>query len=73
MIFDEIEVMNMAPLATNDDFNNLFIRENLKRLRLSHGLSMIAVGKIINKTRQAYANYEAGQREINIHDLNTLS
>jgi len=64
----------MAPqLATNDDFNNLFIRENLKRLRISHGLSMLAVAKIINKTRQAYANYEAGQREINIHDLITLS
>jgi transcriptional regulator with XRE-family HTH domain len=63
----------MAPLATNDDFNNLFIRENLKRLRTSHGLSMLAVAKIINKTRQAYANYEAGQREINIHDLITLS
>ena len=64
----------MAPqLATNDDFNSLFIRENLKRLRTGHGLSMNAVAKIINKTRQAYANYEAGQREINIHDLITLS
>jgi len=64
----------MAPqLTTHDDFNNLFIRENLKRLRTSHGLSMYAIAKVINKTRQAYANYEAGQREINIHDLITLS
>jgi transcriptional regulator with XRE-family HTH domain len=59
-------------LLSNDDFNNLFLRENLKRLRIKNGLSTIAIAKIINKSRQAYANYEAGLREISIHDLIVL-
>jgi transcriptional regulator with XRE-family HTH domain len=60
-------------LLSNDDFNNLFLRENLKRLRTKNGLSTIAIAKVINKSRQAYANYEAGLREISIHDLIVLS
>ena len=58
---------------SNDDFNNLFLRENLRRLRLKNGLTTTAIAKIINKSRPAYASYEAGFREISIHDLVTLS
>ncbi|OHE25230.1 MAG: hypothetical protein A2Y45_01565 [Tenericutes bacterium GWC2_34_14] len=60
-------------LNTEFDFNNLFISENLKRLRLLNNLTTVQVGHIINKTRQGYVNYENGTREISIHDLITLS
>ncbi len=63
----------MQNLNTNDDFNKLFISENLKKLRLSYNLSTTEVGKIIGKTRQGYLNYENGSREIGIFDLVTLS
>jgi transcriptional regulator with XRE-family HTH domain len=51
------------------DFNNLFISENLRRLRLLNNLTTTQVCKVINKTRQGYVNYENGSREISIHDL----
>lgn len=60
-------------LNTDFDFNTLFISENLKRLRLMNNLSTTQLAKIINKSRQGYANYESGVREISIHDLITLS
>jgi len=60
-------------LNSDYDFNNLFISENLKRLRLMNNLSPIQLAKIINKSRQGYVNYETGVREIGIHDLITLS
>lgn len=60
-------------LLSDDDFNNLFISENLKRLRLANNLSTVQVAKIIGKSRQGYVNYETGAREISIHDLITLS
>ncbi len=60
-------------LKTDIDFNNLFISENLKRLRLLNNLSTVQIGKVINKSRQGYVNYENGSREISIHDLITLS
>jgi transcriptional regulator with XRE-family HTH domain len=55
------------------DFNNLFISENLRRLRLLNNLTTTQVCKVINKTRQGYVNHENGSREISIHDLITLS
>ena len=60
-------------LLSDDDFNNLFISENLKRLRLANNLSTVQVAQIIGKSRQGYVNYESGAREISIHDLITLS
>ncbi len=63
----------MQMLNTPDAFNKLFISENLKKLRVSDTLSTTAVGKIIDKTRQGYLNYENGSREIGIYDLITLS
>lgn len=60
-------------LLSDDDFNNLFISENLKRLRLANNLSTVQVAQIIGKSRQGYVNYESGAREICIHDLITLS
>ncbi len=53
--------------------NNIFISENLKKLRKKHNLSTTEVGKIIGKTRQGYLNYENGTREIGINDLIKLS
>jgi transcriptional regulator with XRE-family HTH domain len=66
------EIVNYQ-LLSDDDFNNLFISENLKRLRLANNLSTVQVAKIIGKSRQGYVNYETGAREISIHDLITLS
>ena len=63
----------MVKLNTEDDFNNLFICENLKRLRVSHNLSTTQVASVIKKSRQGYLNYENGSREIGIHDLIKLS
>jgi len=63
----------MLKLTNEDDFNNLFISENLKRLRLAHNLSTTQVATVIKKSRQGYLNYELGSREIGIHDLVTLS
>jgi transcriptional regulator with XRE-family HTH domain len=63
----------MVKLNTEDDFNNLFICENLKRLRISHNLSTTQVASVIKKSRQGYLNYENGSREIGIHDLIKLS
>lgn len=63
----------MVKLNTEDDFNNLFISENLKRLRLAHKLSTTHVADVIQKSRQGYLNYENGTREIGIHDLIKLS
>ncbi len=63
----------MSDLTTNDDFNLLFISENLKRLRISHNLTTTQVAKVIKKSRQGYLNYESCIREIGIHDLITLS
>ena len=60
-------------LLSDDDFNNLFISENLKRLRLANNLSTVQVAQLIGKSRQGYVNYESGAREISIHDLITLS
>lgn len=60
-------------LLSDDDFNNLFISENLKRLRLANNLTTVQVANIIGKSRQGYVNYESGAREISIHDLITLS
>jgi transcriptional regulator with XRE-family HTH domain len=60
-------------LQTEYDFNNLFISENLKRLRLMNNLTTVQVASIIGKSRQGYVNYETGTREISIHDLITLS
>jgi transcriptional regulator with XRE-family HTH domain len=57
----------------SDQFNKLFISENLKRLRKSYNLSPKKVASIIGKSRQGYVNYENGSREIGIHDLITLS
>jgi transcriptional regulator with XRE-family HTH domain len=67
------EVTSMLSLNTEDDFNNLFISENLKRLRLSHNLTTTHVANVIKKSRQGYLNYENGSREIGIHDLIKLS
>jgi transcriptional regulator with XRE-family HTH domain len=63
----------MVRLNTEDDFNNLFICENLKRLRLAHNLTTTHVANVIKKSRQGYLNYENGSREIGIHDLIKLS
>ena len=63
----------MVKLNTEDDFNNLFICENLKRLRLAHNLTTTHVANVIKKSRQGYLNYENGSREIGIHDLIKLS
>jgi transcriptional regulator with XRE-family HTH domain len=63
----------MSNLSSNDDFNLLFISENLKRLRLAHHLSTTQVAKVLKKSRQGYLNYEGAIREIGIHDLITLS
>lgn len=63
----------MVRLNTEDDFNNLFICENLKRLRLTHNLTTTHVANVIKKSRQGYLNYENGSREIGIHDLIKLS
>lgn len=63
----------MVRLNTEDDFNNVFISENLKRLRLSHNLTTTHVANVIKKSRQGYLNYENGTREIGIHDLIKLS
>lgn len=60
-------------LQTDEDFNNLFMRENMKRLRVAHGLSTTQVAKVLEKTRQSYAYYESGEREINIHDIIKLA
>jgi transcriptional regulator with XRE-family HTH domain len=60
-------------LHSDEDFNNLFIAENLKRLRKASGLTTTAVADIIQKSRQGYINYETGTREIGIHDLIKLS
>jgi transcriptional regulator with XRE-family HTH domain len=66
-------VTSMVRLNTEDDFNNLFICENLKRLRLAHNLTTTHVANVIKKSRQGYLNYENGSREIGIHDLIKLS
>ena len=63
----------MVRLNTEDDFNNVFISENLKRLRLAHNLTTTHVANVIKKSRQGYLNYENGTREIGIHDLIKLS
>lgn len=63
----------MSILSTDEDFNNLFICENLKRLRQAHQLTTTDVANILKKTRQGYLNYENGAREIGIHDLIKLS
>jgi transcriptional regulator with XRE-family HTH domain len=63
----------MVRLNTEDDFNNVFISENLKRLRLAHNLTTTHVANVIKKSRQGYLNYENGTREIGIHDLVKLS
>ena len=63
----------MTNFTSSDDFNNLFISENLRRLRLSHKLTTTHVASVIKKSRQGYLNYETGAREIGIHDLIKLS
>ncbi|MBI9009686.1 MAG: helix-turn-helix transcriptional regulator [Tenericutes bacterium] len=63
--------MNQSSLT--EIYNRLFISENLKKLRIAHKLSTTDVGKIIGKSRQGYANYENGTREISIKDLVALS
>lgn len=63
----------MPITTTEEDFNNLFICENLKRLRLAHHLTTTHVANILKKSRQGYLNYENGAREIGIHDLIKLS
>lgn len=60
-------------LDPGNRIRTLFICENLKRLRLSHNLSYTKVAGILNKTRQAYVNYEKGIRHITINDLITLA
>lgn len=63
----------MEKTNQNESHNKLFIGVNLKKLRKLHNLSTCDVAKILGKTRQGYTNYENGNREINIHDLITLS
>ncbi len=63
----------MSNILIEDDLSLLMIGENLKRLRVSHGLSTTEVAKMLNKSRQGYFNYETGAREINITSLVTLS
>ncbi|WIF89241.1 helix-turn-helix domain-containing protein [Acholeplasma laidlawii] len=55
------------------NIRTLFICENLKRLRTSHKLSYTKVAAVLNKTRQAYVNYEKGIRHITITDLMMLA
>lgn len=56
-----------------DQVKLLFICENLKRLRVAHGLTYTKVAEILNKTRQAYVNYENGLRHITIIDLMAIA
>ncbi|MFA5130296.1 MAG: helix-turn-helix transcriptional regulator [Patescibacteria group bacterium] len=63
----------MSIMTTEDDFNSLFICENLRRLRQAHHLTTTHVANILKKSRQGYLNYENGDREIGIHDLIKLS
>jgi transcriptional regulator with XRE-family HTH domain len=63
----------MTNQTKDDKIYLLFISENLKRLRLAHGLSTTEVANVINKTRQGYLNYETGAREIGISSLIILS
>jgi len=51
----------------------MFLRENLKRLRLANNLSTAETAEIIGKSRQGYINYESGVRDIGIFDLVTLA
>jgi len=63
----------MEKPTQNENHNKLFIGVNLKNLRKQHKLSTEDVAKIIGKSRQGYAYYETGNREISIYDLITLS
>ncbi|MBI9009323.1 MAG: helix-turn-helix transcriptional regulator [Tenericutes bacterium] len=63
----------MQELKTQDSLNKFFISTSLKRLRVKHNLSTYDVAKIIEKSRQAYSNYETGLRDIGIYDLIKLS
>jgi transcriptional regulator with XRE-family HTH domain len=54
-------------------YNKMFIGMNLKKVRESYRLSTMDVAKILGKTRQAYENYERGNRDISVNDLIILS
>lgn len=57
----------------NETIRTHFICENLKRLRFAHSLTYTKVANVLNKTRQAYVNYEKGVRNITINDLIVLA
>ncbi len=57
----------------NHELARLFLRENLKRLRIANNLSTAQAAEIIGKSRQGYINYETGVRDIGIFDLKTLA
>ena len=63
----------MQSLKTVESIDKFFISASLKRLRLKHNLSTYDLAKVIEKTRQAYSNYENGIRDIGIYDLIKLS
>lgn len=63
----------MEELNSTDSLNKFFISKSLRRLRLKHNLSTYDIAKVIEKSRQAYSNYENGIRDIGIYDLIKLS
>jgi transcriptional regulator with XRE-family HTH domain len=67
------KVNTMEEQSYSEAYNRLFIGENLRKLRCANQLSTTEVGKVIGKSRQGYANYENGSREISIKDLLILS
>lgn len=63
----------MATNRLDDEFRMLLIANNLKNLRKSAGLTTTQIADVIDKTRQAYNNYESGKREMSVLDLMKLS
>lgn len=63
----------MPNFDIDDTLHLLFISENLKRLRSTHNLTTAQVAAAIHKSRQGYANYESGTRDIGVRDLMTLA
>ena len=49
--------------------SNVQLIENLRRLRKDHKFTQLQISKKLNISRQAYSNYETGQR---IPDVDTL-
>jgi transcriptional regulator with XRE-family HTH domain len=63
----------MIDTISKENLHLFIISENLKRLRSSHNLTTAQVAAAIHKSRQGYANYEAGNRDIGVRDLMTLA